>query len=53
MAQGLALSEPGLADDILFGVRALLDLDGRWAEHVLGSWDRGATSLLVPLASPR
>jgi Iron-containing redox enzyme len=53
MAQGLALSEPDLADDILFGVRALLDLDARWAEHVLGSWDRGATSLLVPLASPR
>ncbi len=53
MAQGLALSEPDLADDILFGVRALLDLDARWAEHVLGSWDRGATSLLVPLASAR
>jgi hypothetical protein len=53
MAQGLALSEPDLAEDILFGVRALLDLDARWAEHVLGSWDRGATSLLVPLASPR
>jgi hypothetical protein len=53
MAQGLALSEPDLANDILFGVRALLDLDARWAEHVLGSWDRGATSLLVPLASPR
>ncbi len=53
MAQGLALGEPELADDILFGVRALLHLDARWAEHVLGSWDRGATSLLVPLATPR
>ena len=53
MAQGLALSEPDLADDILFGVRALLDLDARWAAHVLESWDRGATSLLEPLASAR
>ncbi|HKH41304.1 MAG TPA: iron-containing redox enzyme family protein [Solirubrobacterales bacterium] len=53
MAQGLALSEPELADDILFGVRALLDLDARWAQHVLESWERGATSLLEPLASPR
>jgi hypothetical protein len=53
MAQGLALSEPDLADDILFGVRALLHLDARWAEHVLASWERGATSLLEPLASPR
>jgi hypothetical protein len=53
MAQGLALSEPELAEDILFGVRALLDLDARWAEHVLASWERGAASLLEPLASPR
>jgi hypothetical protein len=53
MAQGLALGEPELADDILFGVQTLLHLDARWAEHVLRSWDRGATSLLVPLASPR
>jgi hypothetical protein len=53
MAQGLALSEPELAGDILFGVGALLDLDGRWAEHLLASWADGATSLLEPLASPR
>jgi hypothetical protein len=53
MAQGLAIAEPDLADDVLFGVRALLDLDGRWAGHVLASWERGATSLLEPLASAR
>jgi hypothetical protein len=53
MAQGLALSEPELAGDILFGVGALLDLEGRWAGHVLESWERGATSLLEPLVSPR
>jgi hypothetical protein len=53
MAQGLALSEPALAEDILFGVRALLELDASWAEHVLGRWERGTTSLLEPLATAR
>jgi hypothetical protein len=53
MAQGLALSEPALAEDILFGARALLELDAHWAEHVLGRWEQGATSLLEPLATAR
>jgi Iron-containing redox enzyme len=53
MAQALAIGEPELAEDILFGVRALLDLDGRWAGHVLDSWEHGATSLLEPLATAR
>jgi hypothetical protein len=53
MAQGLALSEPDLVGDILFGVRALLDLDARWAEHVLERWKGGGSSLLEPLASAR
>jgi hypothetical protein len=53
MAQGLAIGEPELTGDVLFGVSALLELDGRWAGHVLESWERGATSLLEPLASAR
>jgi hypothetical protein len=53
MAQGLAMSEPGLAGDILFGVRALLHLDGRFATHLLDRWDRGETSLLEPVADAR
>ena len=53
MAQGLALSEPALAGDILFGVRALLDLEARWAGHLLARWEDGASSLLEPLASAR
>lgn len=47
MAQQLAVSEPEVAGDILFGTRCLLHLDGRFADHVLGSWDRGTTSLLT------
>jgi hypothetical protein len=53
MAQGLAESEPETVGDILFGVRALLHLDDRFAEHLLASWDRGEASLLDPVASAR
>jgi hypothetical protein len=53
LAQGLAIAEPTLADDILFGVRALLDLDARFAAHVLGRWEQGETSLLEALATAR
>lgn len=53
MAQGLALSDPGLAGDMLFGVRALLHLDGRFAAHVLDRWGREGSSLLEPVVSAR
>src|SRR5689334_9902988 len=53
MAQGLAIAEPALAGDILFGVRALLHLDGCFAAHLLDRWQREETSLLEPLASAR
>ncbi len=51
LAQSLARCEPELADDILFGARALLALEARWAEHLLGSWSEGKTSLTGPLRS--
>jgi hypothetical protein len=50
MAQALAVSEPALADDVLFGVRALLRLDARFAARLLECWEGGAGSLLDPLA---
>jgi hypothetical protein len=49
LAGGLARDEPALAGEILFGARALLALEGRWAEHLLGSWEQGRTSLRFPL----
>jgi hypothetical protein len=45
LAGGLAREEPQLAADILFGARALLALEARWAAHLLGSWEAGETSL--------
>jgi hypothetical protein len=50
LADALAGSEPVLAPDILFGCRALLTLEARRAEHLLGAWGRGETSLIRPLA---
>ncbi len=45
LAQGLALAEPGLVDDILFGAAALLHLEARFAGHLLGRWAAGEPSL--------
>lgn len=45
LAGGLARAEPGLAPDVLFGARALLHLERRFAEHVLGAWESGRSSL--------
>jgi len=49
LAGGLAAAEPKVAPDILWGARALAELDARWGEHLLATWSRGATSLLRPL----
>jgi hypothetical protein len=49
LAGGLAAAEPEVASDILFGARALLALEARWAAHLLDSWERAETSLLAPL----
>jgi hypothetical protein len=45
LAGGLALAEPELAGDILWGAATLLELEARWARHLLGAWERGASSL--------
>ena len=52
MAAGLAVVEPALADQIVFGARALMTVEERFARHVLSCWDDGVSSLLaepVPL----
>jgi hypothetical protein len=46
MAQGLAMEQPEMTADILFGARALLVFDERFAAHVLDQWERGQSSLL-------
>jgi hypothetical protein len=59
LAGGLARAEPQLAGDILWGARALVVLERRWADSLLTAWARGESSLRVsardrtPLRSAR
>ena len=50
LAGGLARLEPELTGDILFGARALVELEGRWARRLLACWHEGRSSLRAPLA---
>jgi Iron-containing redox enzyme len=52
LAATLAAAEPRVADDILLGARALLDLEGRFARRLLDSWADGRSSLRRPLTEP-
>jgi Iron-containing redox enzyme len=49
LAGGLAAEEPEVAADILFGARALLQVEARWATHLMDAWEGGETSLREPL----
>ena len=49
LAGGLAAAEPDVAADILFGARALLQVEARWARHLTESWEQGESSLRAPL----
>ena len=47
LAGGLARLEPALAGDILWGARALVEVERRWAQHLLDAWEAGRSSLLA------
>jgi hypothetical protein len=49
LAGGLARREPALARDILWGASALVAVEGRWARHLMGAWERDTSSLRTPL----
>jgi hypothetical protein len=50
LAGGLARQEPELTPQILWGARALIELEARWGTRVLEAWEEGRSSLLAPLA---
>jgi Iron-containing redox enzyme len=52
LAGGLAAEEPAVAADILFGARALLQVEARWAGHLMERWERGESSLREAAAVP-
>jgi hypothetical protein len=49
MVTGLVTEAPELAGDVLFGARALREVERRFANRVLDSWRDGETSLRQPL----
>ncbi len=52
LAGGLMRQEPAVAEDVLFGARALIEVEGRWSCQLLEAWEAGRSSLRVPLAAP-
>ena len=50
LAGGLAAQDPRLGADILWGAKALLAIDGRWARHMLQAWGDDSSSLRPELA---
>ena len=50
LAGGLVRQDPSLTADVLFGARALVELDARWTDHLLAAWDAERTSLATPTA---
>jgi hypothetical protein len=51
LAGGLARQDPRLAGDVVWGARVLAAVEGRWAAHLLDSWEAGVSSLRLPLAA--
>ena len=49
LAGGLVRQEPAQCAPALWGARALVELEYRWAEHLLASWRDGRSSLREPL----
>ena len=45
LATGLAVAQPALIPDVLFGAAAILAVEERLARHVLQCWSEGRTSL--------
>ena len=52
LAGGLVRAQPERCADVLWGARALVALEARWAAHLLAAWETGRTSLRAPLREP-
>jgi hypothetical protein len=49
LAGGLVRQQPDLCADVLWGARALVAVEARWAAHLLTAWEAGRSSLRAPL----
>jgi heme oxygenase-like protein len=52
LAGGLARQDPTLAADVLWGAAALMELETRFARHLLAAWSGGESSLRRPIEPP-
>ena len=50
LAAGFAAQEPACAGDVLFGARAIMAVEERFARWLVDSWSAGRSSLRRPLA---
>jgi hypothetical protein len=46
---GLLADEPAAGGTVLFGARALMEVEGRMTKALIEAWQRGATSVLAPI----
>jgi hypothetical protein len=51
LAGGLVHQDPALSADVIWGARALVELEGRFARRLLDAWADGRSSLLERLVS--
>jgi len=51
LAGGLARQDPSLAPDVIWGARALVEIEAEWARRLLDRWAEGDSFLRSPLAS--
>lgn len=52
LVAGFVAAEPARAADVVFGARALMEVESRFTAHVLAAWQAGRSSLL-PAAAGR
>ena len=48
MVRGLVAGEPHLGPDVLFGAAAVLSVERRFAQHLVGAWSANRSSLVPP-----
>ena len=50
LVAGFLEQEPGSGGTVMFGARALMEIERRFSEHLLNNWSAGRSSLLAPVA---
>ena len=46
LAGGLVGQDPEMAGEVLWGARALVEVEARWSRHIIEAWEAGRSSLV-------